>query len=221
MKLLLVENEGYSSYGSGEDLHLTKIGWGITGAGHLLIESVEVMSELASQPGIELTTFLSKAGFECAQMYGVLEKIGEISTHVYDDTRASAPEVGGLARGRYKVLVISPATANTIAKIVSGIADTLVTNAVAQAQKAKTPVILVPTDQAFGPILTKLPYKMKKEAGQSLSTSSEIKYGEEIQIAIRRVDADNFEKLKKMEGMTVLGHPYKILDTIKSYLDQT
>jgi dihydromethanopterin reductase (acceptor) len=218
MKLFLAKDE-VQPVTSQEDFHLTKIGWGITGAGHLLIESVEVMSQLASKPAIELTTFLSKAGVECAQMYGVWEKIEKISARVYSDIRASAPEVGGLARGRYKVLVISPSTANTVAKVVAGIADTLVTNAVAQAQKAKTPVVLVPTDQAFGPILTRLPHKMRKGSDNSLSSSSDISYGEEIQIAIRRVDTDNFEKLKKMEGMTVLDHPYKILDTVKSYLD--
>ena len=194
-----------------------KIAWGITGAGHLLIESYEVISQLASSPKIELATFLSSAGVECAKMYGIWEKIEGISRLVFTDTRASAPEVGGLARGRYSVLVVSPATANTVAKIVAGIADTIITNAVAQAQKAKTPVILVPTDQAYGPILTRLPYK--REKSQTSTFPRNVEYGEQIQITIRKVDADNFDKLRKMDGMKVLDHPYKIREVIKQYLE--
>ncbi len=181
----------------------------------MLIESYEVMSEITTEKNTELTTFMSSAGAECAKMYGILDRIERISTRVFVDTRASAPEVGGLARGRYNVLVISPATANTVAKIVVGIADTIITNAVAQAQKAGTPIILVPTDQAIGPLQTWLP-DMVTEHGKE--TSDRPKYGEEIQISIRKVDADNFERLKKMEGMTVLDHPYKIRDAMKSYL---
>lgn len=183
-----------------------------------MIESYEVMSELVSKPDFELTTFLSSAGVECAKMYGVWDRIEEISRHVFIDARASAPEVGGLARGRYRVLVISPATANTVAKIVVGIADTVVTNAVAQAQKANTPVILVPTDQAYGPILTRLPRRPSKES-QNQSSPGDVKYGEQIQISIRKVDADNFEKLGRMDGVTVLDHPYKIREAIKPYLE--
>ena len=198
---------------------MARVAWAITGAGHLLIESCEVMSEIASKPGVELITFVSSAGFECAKMYRVWEKVEGISERVYVDSKASAPEVGGLARGRYKFLVVSPATANSVAKIVIGIADTLVTNAVAQAQKAKTPVIVVPTDQAFGPILTKLPYRPEHEKDQLLEGPNEIRYGEEIQIAIRRIDAENFEKLKKMDGITVFDHPYQIRSIVGLYLD--
>jgi len=197
---------------------LARIAWAITGAGHLLIESYEVMAELASKPGVELSTFLSKAGVECVKMYGVWEKIGEISRDVYVDMRASAPEVGGLSRGRYNALIVSPATANTVAKVVVGIADTLVTNAVAQAQKGGTPVVWVPTDQTLGSMLTRLPRKGDQSRCQVLH-SRDIQYGEEIQITIRRVDTENFERLKRMDGMTVLNHPYEIRDLVKSFLN--
>jgi dihydromethanopterin reductase (acceptor) len=42
---------------------------------------------------------------------------------------------GQIFIGTYDLLVISPTTSNTIGKIVNGIADTLITNAVAQAGK--------------------------------------------------------------------------------------
>ncbi len=63
--------------------------------------------------------------------------------------------------GRYDLLVVSPATANTIAKIVHGIADTLVTNAVAQAGKGKVKTIIMPVDLEEGEIETVLPSKLE------------------------------------------------------------
>jgi flavoprotein len=149
-------------------------------------------------------------------MYGVLDRVQRISTRIFVNKLASAPEVGGLARGRYKVVVISPATANTVAKIVVGIADTVVTNAVAQAQKAGTPIIVVPTDQVIGPLQTWLPDEENEHNGGTLDRA---KYGERIQISIRKIDAENVDRLKRMDGMTVLDHPYKIRDVIKSYLE--
>lgn len=53
--------------------------------------------------------------------------------------------------------MIYPATANTVAKMVYGIADTLVTSAFAQAQKGNVPAFIVPTDYKEGTIATKLP----------------------------------------------------------------
>ena len=42
----------------------------------------------------------------------------------------SYPITGRLSLGKYDLLIVTPATANTVAKIVHGISDTLVTNAV-------------------------------------------------------------------------------------------
>ena len=66
-----------------------------------------------------------------------------------------------LSLGKYDLLIVSPATANTVSKIVYGIADTLVTNAVAQAGKGAVPVYMVPVDIHPGPIDTVLPSKME------------------------------------------------------------
>ena len=56
---------------------------------------------------------------------------------------------------------MTPATANTVAKIVHGISDTLVTNAVAQAGKGAVKTLIVPVDIHPGPIDTVLPSKME------------------------------------------------------------
>ena len=74
-----------------------------------------------------------------------------------------------------------PATANTVAKIVVGIADTLVTNAVAQANKADIPIYIFPVDQKPGSLTTVLPS------------------GESFTLTAREVDLVNVEKLKAMK----------------------
>ena len=58
-------------------------------------------------------------------------------------------------------MIVSPTTANTVSKIVHGIADTLVTNAVAQAGKGAVKTIIIPVDIHPGPIDTVLPSKME------------------------------------------------------------
>ena len=73
----------------------------------------------------------------------------------------SYPITGRLSLGKYDLLIVSPATANTVSKIVYGIADTLVTNAVAQAGKGAVPVYMVPVDIHPGPIDTVLPSKIE------------------------------------------------------------
>ncbi|MEM3586348.1 MAG: dihydromethanopterin reductase (acceptor) [Candidatus Jordarchaeaceae archaeon] len=140
------------------------IAWCITGAGHFLLESFEVFLKLVKTKYVKVTTFLSNAGEEVARIYGVLDKIKQISPGGYyqeiileREQGKSFPKAGRLSRGAYMALVISPATANTIAKIVCGIADTLVTSAFSQAQKGNVSTYIVPTDYEEGTVLTKLP----------------------------------------------------------------
>ncbi len=66
-----------------------------------------------------------------------------------------------MSLGNYDLLIVSPATANTVAKIVYGISDTLVTNAVAQAGKGRVPTLIVPVDIHSGDIDTVLPSKLE------------------------------------------------------------
>ncbi len=75
---------------------------------------------------------------------------------------AGSPRAGRLLRGIYKALIVSPASGNTVAKVAYGIADTLVTNAIAQAQKGGVPVYMVPTDQQEGFIETTLLYRVDR-----------------------------------------------------------
>ena len=146
----------------------TSICWGITGAGYFLRETFSVMWRAVKERDLRVTTFLSSAGVEVVRIYGFWDKLPEISPGSYfqevlaeGNEGASAPKAGRLFRGMYSALVVSPASTNTVAKVVHGIADTLVTNAVTSAQKGGVPVYIVPTDQKAGLIETTLLYRVE------------------------------------------------------------
>ena len=143
-----------------------KIGWAFTGAGHLLRESVEAMEEVAKYH--DITVFLSHAAEEVLKMYGLYDRVVAVTGGRYrelasdSNQKFSYPITGRLSLGKYDALIVSPTTANTVAKIVYGISDTLVTNAVAQAGKGSVPTLMVPVDIEAGDIETVLPSKLEK-----------------------------------------------------------
>ena len=148
-----------------------RIGFAITGAGHLLNESVQVAEKLSKNH--DVTIFLSAASEEVLKMYGLYERIVNITGGRYSELatdsnqKFSYPITGRLSLGKYDLLIVSPATANTVAKIVHGIADSLVTNAVAQAGKGAVKTVMVPVDIHPGPVDTVLPSKLELEKCQN------------------------------------------------------
>ena len=148
-----------------------RIGFAFTGAGHLLRESVQLAEKLAGEH--EVTIFFSGAAEEVLKMYGLYERVERLTGGKYrelatdSNQKFSYPITGRLSLGKYDLLIVTPATANTVSKIVYGIADTLVTNAVAQAGKGAVPVYMVPVDIHPGPIDTVLPSKMELSKCQS------------------------------------------------------
>lgn len=172
---------------------MKRIVWGITGAGDLLLEVVEEVQKLSDAGKVEITTCLSKAGHTVVRWYKLTERIEKISKRVIIEEDANTPFiVGPLQLGRFHSLLVAPATGNTVAKIVHGIADTLITNAVAQAQKAGVPVYVLAVDQRPGEIVTRLPS------------------GQEKVLIMRDVDVENAGKLKAMKGITLLEWPRDI-----------
>ncbi|MEM2481366.1 MAG: flavoprotein [Candidatus Hadarchaeales archaeon] len=138
-----------------------RIGWGITGSGHLLLETVEEMERIASK--YEIYGFLSRAGERVVRVYGLWSRIQSLlqDRMVREEEQAPAfPLACRFSTGSWRALVVSPASANTVAKVVHGIADTLLTNAIAQAGKGGVPVIIVPTDLRAGKLRTRLPYSL-------------------------------------------------------------
>ncbi len=148
-----------------------RIGFAFTGAGHLLNESVQVAEKLAKNH--EVTVFISGAAEEVLKMYGLYDCVVRLTGGKYrelatdSNQKFSYPITGRLSIGKYDLLIVSPATANTVAKIVNGIADTLVTNAVAQAGKGAVKTFMVPVDIHPGPVDTVLPSKMEMSKCQN------------------------------------------------------
>jgi len=151
-----------------------RIAWGFTGAGHLLQESVDTLVELSKDH--EVTIMVSGAGEEVLKMYGLFETVKNLTGGKYrelvleSDQRESYPMTGRFSLGTYDMLVVSPTTSNTIAKIVHGIADSLVTNAVAQAGKGRVDTYIVPVDLESGDVETVLPSKLELELCKNCET---------------------------------------------------
>ncbi len=142
-----------------------RIAFAFTGAGHLLNESVQIAEKLAKEN--EVTILLSGAAEEVLKMYGLYDRVVKLTGGKYrelatdSNQKFSYPITGRLSLGKYDLLIVSPATANTVSKIVCGIADTLVTNAVAQAGKGAVKTYMIPVDIHPGPVDTVLPSKME------------------------------------------------------------
>jgi dihydromethanopterin reductase (acceptor) len=156
------------------------IAWAITGAGHALEECVDLLLKYRT-----IDLFLSRAADEVIRMYNVHDRLNAAGMQIYRESYASSPLVSRLFAGIYRVLVIAPATSNSVAKFVSGISDTLVTNLFAQAGKSRVPIIVYPTDVA-------------------LEMDSVGPHGEKIKVFPRGIDLENTEKLQAFGGVDVV-----------------
>ena len=159
-----------------------RIAWAITGAGHALEECIDTILGLE-----KVDVFLSLAAEEVLHIYKLDARLNAPGVSIYRETKASSPLVGRLFSGTYEVLVIAPATSNSVAKFVHGISDTLITNLFAQAGKTRVPVIVFPTDLApemdsFNP------------------------HGEALKVYPRPIDLENTGKLRTFPGVVVVSN---------------
>lgn len=170
-----------------------KIAWGITGAGDYLAESLEMMKKVSGDFDVEVTVLVSKSAEIVLKMYKLWDDLQAGFERIKVEKGPNQPFVAGpLQVGRYALFLVSPATANTVAKIAHGIADTLITNCVGQAIKGGMQVHIYPVDQELGSLETVVPS------------------GKKITITTRKIDVQNVDKLRGMEGITVLGHPCEV-----------
>lgn len=175
--------------------NIKRIAWGITGSGDQMIETYSILVDIKSRTNVETMVFLSKEGETVMKWYHLWDKIQNDFPNFKVDAGPNSPFIAGpLQMGYYDFLLIAPATANTVAKIVYGIADTLVTNAVSQTGKGQTPIFILPVDQKRGSVKTSAPS------------------GRAFELNMREVDVQNSEKLAQMENITVLKSPYEIYD---------
>jgi flavoprotein len=100
------------------------------------------------------------------------------------------------------MFLVAPVTANTTAKIACGIGDTLLSNAVAQGAKTRMPIYIYPPDNKPGELETILPG------------------GKKLTLYIRDVDVENVNRIKKMEGITVLVSVQDIRRAVEDFIER-
>ena len=164
-----------------------KLMWGITGTGYLLDECINLMKDLQEEYSVDITVILTKEGTAVVKWYKKWLALTEVVKRVKVEKTPNIPFYAGpLQLGKYDMFLVCPVSANSVAKIVHGIADTLITNCVAQAVKGDMDVHIFPSDQDLEPIVTTRPD------------------GSPLTLKIRDSEIENIEKLKKMEGIIVV-----------------
>ena len=179
-----------------------KIVWGITGSGYLIKESIDLMKELQERYPIDFTVILSIQGAVVVKWYKQWLYLKETIKKVAVEKTPNNPFFAGpLQLGKYKMLIVCPLSANSVAKIAYGIADTLITNCVAQTIKGGIPVYLNPSDQEKKPIEAYRPS------------------GEKLILKIRDVEIENNNRLKNMEGIMLFSDLEEIKNIIISQIE--
>ena len=177
-----------------------RLAWAITGSGHYIEECLNFVLTLEN-----VDLYLSQAAEEVIKMYGFnLTEIRE-KMPVYRDKAASSPPVGLFYSGYYHTFVMAPATSNTVAKCVLGIADSLVSNLFAQAGKCRVPSIVYPCDIApemettapKGKMVMVYPRQIDLEATDKLAT---IEYTHIVKSVDELIASVNARLLEVAEG---------------------
>lgn len=183
-------------------LRKRRVAWGITGSGHRLVETVEIMNQLKEQyqKNVKITVYLSKAGDQVAKYYQLIVFLRKQFESVRVEIDSNTPFLAGaLQLGTFDFLLIAPATSNTVAKIEMGIADSLLSNSAIMALKAFVPVYIQPSDYEEGVTVTKLPS------------------GRELRLRMRREDVAHVKKLANMDGVSILEKPEEIYQVFKNH----
>ena len=172
-----------------------KVAWGITGSGDRLSETISIMKGLKEKyhDYADVSVFLSKAGDQVVKWYKLYDQLKASFEKVWVELNSNSPFLAGdLELGKFEFLMIAPATSNTVAKIAAGISDTLLCNSAIMALKAGVPVYVMPSDYKEGIVTTRLPD------------------GRDIELKVRREDAENARKLSHMESLFLLEKPGQI-----------
>ncbi len=165
-----------------------RLAWAITGSGHYLRECLDIIDTLE-----DVDLFLSNAAAEILRQYGYQHNVGR----VYLDKTASSVPVEFFYQGVYHTVVIAPTSSNTIAKMVCGISDNLVTNIFAQAGKCRVPCVVFACDT-------------------EPEVESEAPRENMVKVYPRRIDLENVNKLKTFEQTTVVADMQEMDAVIKA-----
>jgi flavoprotein len=168
-----------------------RLAWAITGSGHYI---EECLAFLLTLDNVDL--YISQAGEEVLKMYGVDLADVRAKMPVFRDKTASSPPVGHFYKGYYHSFVMAPATSNTIAKCVLGIADNLVTNLYSQAGKCKVPCIVYPCDIA-----------------PEMETTAP---GGKVMVYPRKIELEGTDKIRNFEYTTVVESVEQLIDAVNA-----
>jgi len=160
-----------------------------------------MMIDLKRQYNINADIYISKNAKLVLKWYKLWDLLEDEFYDIRVEVDSNSPFlVGKLQTGHYDMFLVAPVTANSTAKIAGGIADTLITNAVSQGAKARLPIYLFPPDNKPGELETILPG------------------GKKLTLYIRDVDVENVNKIRKMDGITVLESVPDIRRVIEEYI---
>ena len=150
-------------------------------------------------PKLELDVFMTRAGAEVASMYGMTESIERAATSVTRESSYSSRHIVRFASGRYGLLVVAPATSNTVAKCALGIADSLASSFLAQAGKSGVQAVVLPTD-------------VEKEMVSCTPS------GKPLNIRPRDIDLRMTDALSLIENVTVVKSPNELRRVVDKIL---
>ncbi len=178
-----------------------RLAWAITGSGHFLRESLDILKTLENTD-----IYLSRAAAEIIKQYGFQSQLDATGHKVYQDKTASSVPVELFYEGKYHTLVISPTTSNTIAKMAYGFSDSLVSNLFAQAGKTRVPSIVFACDT---------PPELGSE-----SILSEAPRENLVDVYPRQIDLDNVAKLAKFEATKVVANMLELTHAVHERLNE-
>jgi archaeoflavoprotein AfpA len=185
-----------------EEKKKKRVAWGITGSGDRLVETIEIMKKIKEQykNDVNIIVYLSKAGDQVVKYYRQADYLKENFDKIRVEIDANTPFLAGqLQMGKFEFLLIAPATSNTVAKISTGMADTLLCNAAIMGLKGFVPVYIMPSDYKEGIVVTKLPN------------------GRDFRLRIRKEDVEHVKKLAAMEDVFIVEKPGKIRQVFKKH----
>jgi archaeoflavoprotein AfpA len=174
-----------------------RFAWGITGSGHEISEILDAMKDFSNKHDeIEVRVFISKSGEQVLKWYRLIDDLKSSFKRVRVEDSPNTPFLAGeLQSGKYDFLLVAPTSSNSTAKIALGIGDTLITNAVNMATKAKVPVYVYPCE--VGDVETTLPN------------------GQLLKLDKRKIDVDYIEAIERDAGT----HLLKSINEIKKLLE--
>jgi 4-hydroxy-3-polyprenylbenzoate decarboxylase len=113
---------------------------------------VRVLEALASKPEVEVHLIVTAAARSIVEdeTGRDMEEVAELADHVWDDGQMESP----LASGTYHVdaMAVVPCSVSTVAKIASGVGDTLLTRSAAVSLKERRRLVVVAREMPLSTI---------------------------------------------------------------------